>query len=67
MPPRAIQVTTDMNKTFEQIKNYIQLHTAEMDDADYINIMRSIEEWSRNQADLTECREDNDIINSIDE
>lgn len=56
-----------MSKTLEQIKNYIQLHTAEMEDADYINLMRGLAEWANSQADATEYREDNDIVFSIDE
>lgn len=56
-----------MSKTLEQIKNYIQLHTAEMDDADYINILRGVAEWATSQADATEYREDNDIVFPIDE
>ncbi len=56
-----------MNKTFEQIKNYIQLHTAEMDDADYINLMRGLAEWATGQADAFEFREENDIDETFDE
>ena len=56
-----------MSKTLEQIKNYVQLHTAEMEDADYINLMRGLAEWANSQADVTEYREDNDIVFTIDE
>lgn len=44
-----------------RIKNYIQLHTAETDDSEYIAIMRGIAEWATNQADSTECREDESL------
>lgn len=56
-----------MKKTIEQIKNYIQLHTAEMEDERYIILMREIAEWATNQADLTEFRGDNSIVYPIDE
>lgn len=56
-----------MNKTLEQIKNYVQLHTAEMEDADYINLLRGLAEWANSQADATEYREDNDIVFPINE
>ncbi len=56
-----------MHKTLEQIKNYTQLHTAEMEDGDYINLMRGLAEWAKSQADAIEYREDNDIVFPIDE
>ena len=56
-----------MGKTLEQIKNFVQLHTAEMEDAEYIDILRSLAEWANSQADATEYREDNDIEIPTDE
>lgn len=56
-----------MNRVLNQIKNYVQLHTSEMDDPDYINLMRGLAEWANSQADATEYREDNDIVYPIDE
>ncbi len=44
-----------------RIKNFIQLHTAETDDREYIAIMRGIAEWANDQAEETECREDNSL------
>lgn len=56
-----------MKKTVNQIKNFIQLHTSEMENEEYINIMREIAEWATSQADLTEYRDENDIVFPIDE
>lgn len=47
-----------MKKTIEQIKNYIQLHTSDMENEDYAAVLREIAEWATNQADLTEYREE---------
>lgn len=47
-----------MKQTAEQIKSFIELHTSEMDNEDYIDLMREIAEWAKNQADLTEYREE---------
>lgn len=46
-------------KTVNDIKNYIQLHTSDMENDDYINFMRELAEWAENQANLTEYREEN--------
>lgn len=47
-----------MKKTVDQIKNYIQLHTSEMENEDYINLMREIAEWATSQANIVEFREE---------
>lgn len=47
-----------MRQAVEQIKNHIQIHTSEMDNEDYINLMREIAEWATSQADITEYRID---------
>ena len=49
-----------MKKILKQIKNYIQLHTSEMENEDYIELMREISVWSNNEADLIEYRKEND-------
>ena len=46
-------------KILNQIKNYIQLHTSDMENESYINLMRSVAEWANNEADLIEYRKDN--------
>lgn len=48
-----------MKKILNQIKNYIQLHTSEMENEDYIEVMREISVWANNEADLIEYRKDN--------
>lgn len=40
-----------MKKVIQQIKNYIQLHTSDMDTGDYVNVLREIAEWATGQAD----------------
>ena len=47
-------------KVLEQIKNFIQLHTSDMGNREYIDLMQTLSEWSANQADLTEYREENE-------
>lgn len=44
-----------------RIKNYIQLHTAETEDREYIGIMRGIAEWATSQAEATEQREEDSL------
>lgn len=52
-----------MNKVLADIKNFIQLHTSDMEDKDYVELMRSIAEWANSQADTTEFRDDNyDVV-----
>lgn len=48
-----------MKQIAEQIKNYIQLHTSDMDNEDYVNLMRGISEWATSQTDIAEYREEN--------
>ncbi len=43
-----------MKKTVEQIKNYIQLHTSDMETEDYVNVLREIAEWASSKADVEE-------------
>lgn len=43
-----------MKKAMNQIKNYIQLHTSEMDQEEYAAMMRELAQWCGDQADLTE-------------
>lgn len=60
-----------MGRTTEQIKNYIQLHTAEIENDEYVNIMREIAEWAKSQADIFEYRDelpmddDDDVVYPI--
>lgn len=54
-------------RVLEQIKNFIQLHTSDMENSEYVDLMRSLAEWSTSQADITEYREDNDIVFPIQE
>lgn len=49
-----------MKKILNQIKNYIQLHTSEMENEEYIELMREISVWSNNEADLIEYRKENE-------
>lgn len=48
-----------MKQMVNQIKNYIQLHTSDMGNEDYVNLMHEISEWATSQADITEYREEN--------
>lgn len=43
-----------MKQVVNQIKNYIQLHTSDMETEDYVNLMREIAEWATSEADITE-------------
>ena len=43
-----------MRQTVKQIKNFIQLHTSDMENEDYIDLMRELAEWATNQAEVTE-------------
>lgn len=53
-----------MKQVIKQIKNYIQLHTSDMDTKDYVNVLREIAEWSTGQADGLEYGyKPSDIIN----
>lgn len=38
-----------MSKTLDQIENYIQLHTAEMEDVEYLSILQEIVKWANKQ------------------
>lgn len=48
-----------MKQVIKQIENYIQLHTSDMENGDYIELLREIAEWATNQANLIEfqCEE----------
>lgn len=50
-----------MGRITDHIKNYIQLHTSDMENAEYVDIMREIGEWAKSQADLIEYRDEIDI------
>ena len=41
-----------MKQTAEQIKSFIELHTSEMDNEDYIDLMREIAEWAKTRQIL---------------
>lgn len=43
-----------MKKTIEQIKNFIQLHTSDMETEDYVAVLRELAEWAASQADVLE-------------
>lgn len=43
-----------MDRLIKQTKNYVQLHTSDMDDEAYIAFMRELAEWAQNEADLAE-------------
>ena len=49
-----------MKKVLNQIKNYIQLHTSEMENEEYIELMKEISVWSNNEADLISYRKENE-------
>lgn len=48
-----------MSRVFGQIKNFVQLHTSDMENGEYIELMRDVAEWASNQADLIEYRIEN--------
>lgn len=56
-----------MSRISAQIKNYIQLHTSDMDNSLYIDLMRELSEWAESQADIAEYRDDNDTVFPIDQ
>lgn len=43
-----------MKQVVNQIKNYIQLHTSDMETEDYVNVLREIAEWATSKADVEE-------------
>ncbi len=43
-----------MKQVTDQIKNYIQLHTSDMETEDYVNVLREIAEWASSRADVEE-------------
>lgn len=43
-----------MKQVVNQIKNYIQLHTSDMETEDYVNVLREIAEWATSSADVAE-------------
>lgn len=47
-----------MSRITEQIKNHIQLHTSDMENDEYVDIMREIAEWANSQADIYEYRDE---------
>ncbi len=51
-----------MKKTVGQIKNYIQLHTSDMETEDYVNVLREIAEWATFEADRLEYGEELESI-----
>ncbi len=55
------------NVVISQIKDFIQLHTSDMENDDYVNLMRGIAEWANSQADIFEYGDDNDTVFPIDE
>lgn len=56
-----------MKRVIAQIKNFIQLHTSDMENDDYVNLMREIAEWATSQADIAEYSDDADTVFPIDE
>ena len=45
-----------MGNVKDRIKNFIRLHTSEMEDTAYIALLRGIAEWANSEADATEYR-----------
>lgn len=43
-----------MKRVIKQIENYIQLHTSDMENEDYVNVLREIAEWATSKADVEE-------------
>lgn len=56
-----------MSKTLDQIENYIQLHTAEMENEEYLEVLHDVVRWATKQIEAFECRADNDIDDSFDD
>lgn len=54
-----------MNTVSKQIKNFIQLHTSDMGNEDYIVLMRELAGWATDQANIAEYLEESapDLIN----
>lgn len=57
----------NMSRISSQIKNYVQLHTSDMDNRAYIELMRELAEWAESQADMAEYRDDNDTVFPMDQ
>lgn len=53
-----------MKKVIKQIENYIQLHTSDMENDKYVELMREIAEWATSQANIVEYLEK---LNSTEE
>lgn len=56
-----------MAKVISQIKNFIQLHTSDMENDEYIDLMREVAEWATGQADKAEYVDDSDTVFQTDE
>lgn len=56
-----------MSKTLDQIENYIQLHTAEMDNEEYLEILHGVVRWATKQIEAFENSRDNDLDESYDD
>lgn len=47
-----------MKQVIKQIENYIQLHTSDMENDDYVELMREIAEWATTKANIVEYQEE---------
>lgn len=56
-----------MNRLLKQIENYIQLHTSDTSNEDYVELLRGLAEWATSQADIAEFQLDNDVVFPTDE
>ena len=48
-----------MKNVLAHIKNYIQLHTSDIENDEYVGLMRKIARWADKEADRIEASEDN--------
>jgi hypothetical protein len=47
-----------MRRNVKEIERYILLQTSELENGEYIDVMREIAEWATSQADIVDYREE---------
>lgn len=50
-----------MKTVSEKIRNYIQLHTSEMENSEYIDTLEGLIEWANSQIDIVRYRDENNM------
>lgn len=56
-----------MSRLIKQIQNYIQLHTSDMNNEEYVELLRELAEWATSQADIVEYQSDEDAVFPVEE